>query len=407
MAHGLYESEPRFRQTVDECCELLRPELGFDLRDVLWPDQTRSDAAAQQLNETAVTQPALFVIEYALARLWMSWGIRPAALVGHSVGEIVAACVAGVFSLEDALGIVSARGALMQALPGGAMLAVLRPEVEVAAWLGPGLSIAAINAPDRTVVSGPHDAIDALEARLGERDVPCRRLRTSHAFHSAQMEPALAPFAEQVARVERNAPRIPMISNLTGDWLTAAQAVSSEYWCRHLRETVRFADGVARAAAHARSVFLELGPTRTVAAALAGRDAVAVLSSLPGPRDTNGDRASLMTALGGLWLAGVDVDWQQVHDGARRRRVALPTYPFERGSYWIAAPEPGGSGRAGGAGRSDQTQSDPPGLPGPPALPALDVAALSEITENNDLMETFRAQLTLMEQQLELLQVSE
>jgi acyl transferase domain-containing protein len=201
------------------------------------------------------------------------------------------------------------------------------------------------------------------------------------------MEPALEPFAARIARVERNAPRIPMISNVTGDWLTAAQAVSSEYWCRHLRETVRFADGVARAATHARSVFLEVGPARTVAAALAGHDAVAVLSSLPGPRDANGDRASLMTALGGLWLAGVDVDWQQVHDGERRRRVALPTYPFERGSYWIAAPEK-------------------PAVEHTAPL-SIEIAAVSEITEDDELMEAVRAQLALMEQQLELLQASE
>jgi amino acid adenylation domain-containing protein len=394
MARGLYETEPHFRAVVDECCELLRPELEFDLRDVLWPDPAHAEAAARRLDETAVTQPALFVIEYALARLWMAWGIEPAALVGHSVGELVAACVAGVFSLDDALRLVAARGALMQALPGGAMIAVLRPAAEVAAWLGADLAIAAINAPDRTVVSGPRDAIDALEARLVEVDVPYRRLRTSHAFHSAQMDPALEPFAARVADVPRHAPRIPVISNLTGDWLTASEAVSPTYWRRHLRETVRFADGIRRAAAHAPSVFLEVGPGRTVRTAFGSQPAAPVLSSLPAAGDRTDDRASLVAALGGLWLAGVDIDWQQVHDGERLRRVALPTYPFERRSYWIATaaarPEGGGlieeppcSGRS-----SDRPDAD-------------------GANEDAELVRAIREQLALMEQQLELLQVSE
>jgi acyl transferase domain-containing protein len=421
MGRGLYESEPRFRSTVDECCEILRPALGFDLRELLWPDSARTETAARRLNETAVTQPALFVIEYALARLWMAWGVQPAALIGHSVGEIVAACLAGVFSLEDALRLVAARGALMQALPGGAMLAVLRPEAEVAAMLGPELAIAAVNASDRTVVSGPCDAIDALEARLVERDVPCRRLRTSHAFHSPLMDAALEPFASRVAGLERRPPRIPVVSNVTGDWLTAADAMSPAYWSRHLRQTVRFADGVRRAAAHARSVFLEVGPARTLAAALAGQQEAAVVSSLPTPRDGSSDRASLVSALGGLWLAGVEIDWTQVHDGERRRRVPLPTYPFERRSYWITAPASAAPAQLDPFDRSHQPSALSHVVIAQPARPdpsdhSHQPSALSHVVtappaliedEADDLVKAIRAQLILMEQQLELLQLSE
>ena len=384
MGRGLYETEPHFRAVVDECCETLRPEIGFDLRDVMWPDAARTEEATRRLNETAAAQPALFVIEYALARLWMAHGVKPAALIGHSVGEFVAACLAGVFTLEDALRLVAARGALMQALPGGAMLAVLRPAAEVAAWLGPELAIAAVNAPDRTIVSGTREAIDALEACLEQREVPCRRLRTSHAFHSPLMEPVLEPFAMRVAGVERQPPRIPVISNLTGDWLTAAQAVSPAYWCRHLREMVRFADGIARAAAHARSVFVEVGPARTLAAALAGQ-AGTVLSSLPAPREGSSDRASLVSALAGLWLAGIEIDWPQVHDGEHRQRVPLPTYAFERRSYWIA-----------------------PSAGAPAIGTPVEAADHAEtVHEDDELVRAVRAQLALMEQQLELLQVSE
>jgi len=429
MARPLYDTEPAFRAVVDECCGVLNPELGFDLRDVLWPAPAQAEAATARVNQTAVAQPALFVVEYALARLWMSWGISPAALIGHSVGELVAACLAGVFSLADALCLVAARGALMQAVPGGAMLAVLRPETEVAGWLGADLTVAAVNAPERTVVSGACQAIDALESRLNAADVPCRRLRTSHAFHSVLMEPALAPFAACVAAVARLAPTIPIVSNLTGDWLTDAQAMSPEYWRRHLRETVRFADGVARAAAHGPTVFLEVGPAQTLRASLAAVANVGVVSSLPGPREHDAERMSMTAALGALWAAGVSIDWAAVHRGERRRRVALPTYPFERQSYWIdgraATPKelpcdsptsPANrsaraddsalrtdadvarrlqpSGRGGGAALSGSRDRGTAGVPG-------------VLSGGDDLVLAVRAQLALMEQQLELLRTVE
>jgi phthiocerol/phenolphthiocerol synthesis type-I polyketide synthase E len=216
------------------------------------------------------------------------------------------------------------------------------------------------------------------------------------------MDPVLAAFAVQVQSLERRPPQIPVISNVTGDWLTAAEAVSPDYWCRHLRQTVRFADGIARAAGHARSVFLEVGPGATLKTALAGHDAVAVLSSMRAPREASSDRASLSSALGGLWLAGVDIDWPQVHDGERRRRVPLPTYPFERRSYWIAA------AAATSATPAADTAVTPLIEPASRSAKAFGAADQAEGANDDDtLVRTIQAQLGLMEQQLELLQVTE
>ncbi|HSP79990.1 MAG TPA: type I polyketide synthase, partial [Myxococcaceae bacterium] len=220
MGRGLYETEPVFRKHVDACCERLLPHLGVDLRQLLFAPESGSEEAAARLEQTALTQPALFVVEYALARLWMAWGVKPRAMVGHSIGEYVAACLAGVLSLEDALALVVARGQLMQSLPPGAMLSVSLSEQEVRPLLGESLSLAAVNAPSLCVVSGPPRAVEALEAELARREVPHRRLHTSHAFHSAMMEPILDAFAARVRQVRLSPPRIPFVSNVTGTWIS-------------------------------------------------------------------------------------------------------------------------------------------------------------------------------------------
>ena len=216
MGSELYQVESTFREQVDTCAEILRPHLGLDLRRVLYPNEAQAGEAAARLKQTASAQPALFVIEYSLARLWMAWGVQPQAMVGHSIGEYVAACLAGVLSLEDALALVAARGRLMQQLPRGAMLAVPLSEVEVQPCLGSDLSLAAINSPDLCVVSGRDDAVTELQSRLAARGVECRRLETSHAFHSGMMDPILQPFTEQVRKVKLNPPQINYLSNLTG-----------------------------------------------------------------------------------------------------------------------------------------------------------------------------------------------
>lgn len=334
MAAEAYREEPVVREHLDRCAELLEPRLGLDLRAVLYP---ATDAAAQ-LDQTWLAQPALFTVEYALAQLWMKWGVEPQAMLGHSIGEYVAACLAGVFSLEDALSLVAHRGRLMQDLPGGSMLSVPLASSEVAEIAGPELSIAAENAPAMTVVSGPHEAVRKLEADLAGRGVPARILRTSHAFHSAMMDDILGAFAARVAATARAAPRIPFVSNVTGTWITESQATDPGYWARHLRETVRFAAGLEELLKEPSRALLEVGPGQTLMS-LARQNPVArdrtVLASLPRAREARPEMASLLEAAGRLWLAGLDIDWEGVHAGERRLRVPLPTYPFERKRYWV------------------------------------------------------------------------
>jgi amino acid adenylation domain-containing protein len=346
MAAELYRSEPVFREQIDLACAHLLPRLGFDLRTQLFPPAEEAEAAAARLDRTEITQPALFVVEHALARLWMSWGVRPRAMIGHSVGEYVAACLAGVFSLDDALELVAERGCRMGEMPAGAMLAVSLSEGEVRPLLGEDLSLAAVNAPGRTVVAGPDAAVEALSARLAARGVRHGRLRTSHAFHSAMMEPAIAPFAVALRRVRLRPPSIPFVSNVTGTWITAEEATDPEYWARHLRGAVRFSEGMAELLREPGRIFLEVGPGNALATLVREREGSPVaLASLPHPNDRRSDLAFVLTALGRLWLAGIEVDWESLHAGERRRRVPLPTYPFERRRYWIEGTGPLGIGK--------------------------------------------------------------
>ena len=338
MAAELYQTEPMFRQQLDACSEFLKPHVGLDLRDVLYPSADHEASAARQLHRTATTQPALFAVEYALARLFMAWGIKPQAMIGHSLGEYVAACVAGVFSLEDALTLVASRGRLMDQLPAGAMLAVPLPAQEVAPLLGDTLSLAAINAPSLCVVSGPIEAVEPLAKRLTEKGTSCRRLHTSHAFHSHMMDPILQSFIEEVKKVKLHAPQIPYISNLTGTWITAAEATDAHYWSRHLRHTVRFSDGLQELLQDTQRLFLEVGPGQTLSS-LAKQDAhqageQVMLSTLRHPLDQRSDVNFLLHTIGRLWLAGIPLHWPGFYANERRQRVALPTYPFEGRRFW-------------------------------------------------------------------------
>jgi phthiocerol/phenolphthiocerol synthesis type-I polyketide synthase E len=344
MGRDLYQSEATFRAQVDHCCDLLRTNLNVDLRDVLYPSEQTAEAAAHQLKQTSITQPALFVIEYALAKLWMAWGICPEALIGHSVGEYVAACLAGVFSVEDALALLAARGRLIEQLPGGAMLAVPLPQQEIDSLLSDGLSLAAVNAPALCVVSGRRDAVASLEDQLAKRDIDCRRLETSHAFHSDMMAPILEPFINEVRKVNLKPPKIPYVSNVTGTWITPADATSPNYWATHVRQTVRFAEGLDELSKEPNRVLLEVGPGRTLSSAArrqqnktSGR---VVLSSLPHAHEHDSEMAFLLNSLGQLWLAGADIDWSAFSAGEQRQRVSLPTYPFERQRYWIEPQQP-------------------------------------------------------------------
>ncbi|ELR97617.1 type I polyketide synthase [Gloeocapsa sp. PCC 73106] len=354
MGRDLYENLPIFKKYVDRCCEGLKAYLGCDLRDIVYPSTQDQEL---KIAQTAYAQPALFVIEYALAQLWLSWGIQPTAMIGHSIGEYVAACLGGVFSLEDALKIVAIRGKLMQQCPSGAMLSVYLSSEKVESYLGEDLVIAASNAPELCVISGAIASIAQLENQLIEENIPCRRLYTSHAFHSPMMEPVLTEFTQQLQQIQLNAPQIPFISNVTGTWITDAEATNPHYWAKHLRYTVRFAEGIAELM-QSNPILLEIGPGDTLSklvqqvpspqktfsdAALLLNSveerwqsgAVTAISSLPHPQKAVSDVAFILNSLGKLWLSGVEVDWKGFYSDQKRQRVPLPTYPFERQRYWV------------------------------------------------------------------------
>jgi acyl transferase domain-containing protein/alpha-ketoglutarate-dependent taurine dioxygenase/acyl carrier protein len=367
MGLGLYQSEPGFRRAVDRCAELLAPRLGLDLREALYPRGTRApgpsdspvaegtdlrsllrrapgDPLAERLHRTAVAQPLLFTIEYALASLWMEWGVRPQAMIGHSLGEYVAACLAGVLSLEDALVLVAERARRIEELPGGAMLTVPLPEEEVTRLLGSDLSLAAVHGPASCVVSGPAEVIGELERRLAGRGIPTSRPRTAHAFHSRALA-TVAPSLTELARsMPRQAPQIPYVSNLTGTWITAEQATDPGYWARHMVQTVRFAAGLHELLGDPARILLEIGPGQTLGSFVrqhpdCGPDRV-VLGSLRHASHREADLPFLLRSLGRLWLAGAEVDWIGFHAHERRHRVSLSTYPFERQRFWLEPDAP-------------------------------------------------------------------
>lgn len=344
VGSDLYRHEEVFRREVDRCCELLEPHLGFDLRSLLYPAAGQAEEADERLRQTALTQPAVFVTGWAQAQLWRSWGIEPESLLGHSLGEYVAATIAEVFDLESALALVTERGRLLQSLPPGVMTAVPLPVEEVEGLLPdhPEVSIAAINGDQATVVSGPEPPVAALEevVRARRPGIALRRLRTSHAFHSRMVEPILDAFRERVAACGPGTPRRPFVSNLTGTWIGAQEARDPGYWVDHLRRPVRFAAGLKLLLTEPSRVFLEVGAGRTLSG-LARRLApsgAALVASLGERRDDGEDGHEVVQvqgALARLWLSGVTVDWARVRGGRRRRRLPLPTYPFERKTFWV------------------------------------------------------------------------
>ncbi|MBN3885003.1 MULTISPECIES: type I polyketide synthase [unclassified Nostoc] len=337
MGRELYDSETVFKKQVDYCCELLKPHLELDLRTVLYPSLEKAQEATQKLQQTAITQPALFVIEYALAKLWMAWGICPEMMIGHSIGEYVAATMAGVFLLEDALAIVAMRGKLMQQLPAGAMLSVQLPEQEVQQLLEKEICLAASNAPSSCVVSGATEAIEKLQQKLQQIGVKYRRLHTSHAFHSQMMEPIIETFIQSLQKVKLNSPKIPFVSNVSGTWITAAEATDPNYWAKHLRQPVCFSLGIAELLKQSEPILLEVGPGRTLSSLAKQHqtDKITALTSIRHPQEQQSDVEFLLNTLGRLWLVGIQIDWSGFYVNEKRHRIPLPTYPFERQRYWI------------------------------------------------------------------------
>lgn len=340
MGRELYEQEPVFRAEADRCFELMPDAIGKQVKQVLYPSGGEADEDASDLiNRTDIAQPVIFTVEYALAKLMMDWGVRPQAMIGHSIGEYAAACLAGVFPLEDAIRLVTLRGQLMQSLPGGVMLSVPLSEQELLPLLSGGLSLAAVNAPSMCVVSGTQEAVEALAALLEERGHACRRLHTSHAFHSDMMDPILERYEQEVGKLTLHPPRIPFISNVTGTWIRDEEAVSPAYWARHLRGTVRFADGLATLFAEIDAAFAEIGGGNALTA-FARRHTESMgervlVNLMRHPQQTASDVAHLLLQVGRLWNAGVTIDWPRFYGEEHRNRIPLPTYPFDRRRFWI------------------------------------------------------------------------
>jgi len=339
MGINLYKSEPLFRDFVDKCANILEPHLNRDIRDILYPKNISENSATESLKKTFFTQPAIFTIEYALANLWISWGVKPGAMIGHSIGEFVCACLADIFSLEDALMLVAARGKLMQNIMPGSMLSVLTSHDKLKKLLPDNLSIAAINGPNLCVVSGPENIVSDFEKLLTDNKIICRYLHSSHAFHSYMMDPAIAPFYDIVSTVNLNKPKIPIISTVTGNWMSDENALSPDYWAQHMRRTVMFSDAIETAWKDTSRVLLESGP-RATSATLASQHITLpgkqfAIPSLSDKSDEDTEWTSILKAVGRLWLAGISIDWDSFYKYENRKRIPLPTYSFEKTSYWV------------------------------------------------------------------------
>jgi acyl transferase domain-containing protein/acyl carrier protein len=368
MGRELYAAFPVFRSEVDRCAEILRPHLGLDIRDILYPknrawpkpsaargidlkkmlagnNQPPEDEDTRRLNKAVLLQPALFTIEYALARLWSGLGVVPHAIVGHSMGEYVAACLAGVFSLEEALHLIVRRTQLVDQLPPARMLAVALPESELKPLLTTDLSIALINGPNLCVVAGPPPAVDEFAHTLTVCGVIHRPVQNTHAFHSRLLDPIVPAYAAEVRRVRLNAPGIPFISNVTGQWITAAEATDPNYWAGHTNHTARFHDALKTLWEFKNALLLEAGPGRTLGVLAMQhperKDAEnpAAISSLRHHYESLPDVEVLLQNVGRLWLSGLEINWENLHQGKPRHKISLPTYPFQRQRFWLGPEE--------------------------------------------------------------------
>ncbi|WP_028035286.1 hybrid non-ribosomal peptide synthetase/type I polyketide synthase [Chelativorans sp. J32] len=343
MGFGLYESESEYARWIDHGARLLEERAGIDIRRFLCRAPEASEELSAALKDTRITQPALYLVEYATARLWMSRGLKPDAMIGHSVGEFVAATLANVMSFDDALLLVAARGRLMQEQPRGAMISVRADAETVRDYLESGVEVAAINAPKLCVVAGTFEATDAICERLQAADIAFSRLHTSHAFHSAMMDQAAAALRNHTDRIAYGKATIPYVSCVTGDWQNDTLGTSPEYWARHCRDAVRFADGLVTICRDRNPVLLEVGPGRTLstfAAQTIGRNELgAVVQSLPEHDRASEASSAFAAAHARLWIAGCALEWPALPQDLRRR-VPLPTYPFDRKRHWIEAPPP-------------------------------------------------------------------
>ncbi|ACB94496.1 hybrid non-ribosomal peptide synthetase/type I polyketide synthase [Beijerinckia indica] len=352
MGQALYDSQPGFREIIDQGADFLAPLLGADLRDVLYGSRPADEEDPHPIRSTLFAQPALFLVQYATAHLFTGYGFQPNVMIGHSIGEFVAATLASVLTFEEALGFIAERARLMQSMPTGAMLSVRLPEMDLKAILPRELDIAAVNAPELCVVSGPTAEIDAFATLLAQRDIVARQLHTSHAFHSRMMDPVVASLKDTASRIHFQEPKIAYVSCISGQWITTEDVTSPLYWAEHCRRTVRFADALQTMRERGNPVLLEVGTGQTLTT-LANQAAAkrkkeeqdqkgtllrGAISSLPDASRGVDDVTALSEAVAKLWMEGCEPDWASVNAGPCRR-VSLPTYPFERKSHWIKAPQ--------------------------------------------------------------------
>ncbi|MFH7000353.1 amino acid adenylation domain-containing protein [Flavobacterium sp. FlaQc-57] len=338
MGKTLYDNEKVYREAIDKCAELLTDDLKLDIRDIIYPE-INSTEGEELLKDTRLTQPALFVTEYALSQLWMSWGIKPTFLCGHSIGEFTAAHLAGILSLKDALHIVAIRGKLISELPGGSMLIVRVPIDKLNELIPDTLSVAAINANQFCVVSGTKEDIAQFNQELDAQDIPNKLLNTSHAFHSFMMDPILDTFKNELEKIKLNIPRLPIISTVSGTWLTDTEATNPMYWVNHLKNTVRFADAMDTAFELDDFILLEVGPGQTLttlARQQAAGKIIAAFPSLTFPKDEQeNEYFTILNALGDLWMRGINPDWKSFYNQQQRQKIELPSYVFDRKLCWI------------------------------------------------------------------------
>ncbi len=355
MGRELFEQEPIFYEAVQECRARIRKEAKFDLLDILYPRDGKEEEARQRIAQTEYTQPCLFVVSYALGRLFTAWGAQPQGMIGHSIGEYVAACLGGVMTLDDALRLVCMRGKLMQSMPSGSMLSVQLPQDAILPYIGSEVSVAGVNSPLSTVLSGSSEAIAKVRKRLDDDGIRCSTLHTSHAFHSPMMEPALEPFEQYAAGVELSAPRVPFISNVSGEWISDVQATDPAYWARQLRNAVEFSKGIESIAAFENVLLLEVGPGSTLTSLTRQRDDIdseRVIRTMRRPQEDGSDVEFALRAFGDLWKQGLQADWAGFFRDKGGSRISLPTYEFERKPFWL---DPGDLER-----RSDLVREDIP-----------------------------------------------
>ncbi len=343
MGADLYSTESSFREAFNQCSEIAAKHIHFNLCDLLYYSSQDSDC----LKQTGITQPLLFSFEYALVKMWQNYGVTPQAMIGHSIGEYVAACESGVFSLEDALLVVCERGRNMQQQPSGAMLSVKLSPAELSSYLDPGTEISVINAPSMCVVSGTHEHLEKLSRKFSNHDISYRRINTSHAFHSYLMQGAVNSFNSFVNKVTFSKPLLPFISNVSGNYFNDSDLSDKSYWGRHLRETVRFQDGISRLLDDGYRIFLEIGPGNSLVSFVCScfaswkavhqnhNENILALSSVRSFHQTQNDSVYFLNSLGRLWIHGIDIEFSSFYRGESRCRVSLPCYPFEKKKCWI------------------------------------------------------------------------